>query len=289
MFLSAITTKIVSFLCCAFIFISGGFEVNGFGTKRDNYDTTRIMSFNLRCTGSGDESRAARAPYAAELINEYAPDSFGVQEANLAWIVQLCSRLPDYTYVGAGRFDGMLAGELSAVFYNKNVLKLVDSGTFWLSSTPEKPSRGWDAQLRRVCTWAVLENKETGEQYAHLNTHFDHIGFIARLKSAELIKQKAAEFDIPVVVTGDFNFKEGSYVYNKMTDSLLSDSKFLAEDSMDSITYHDYDPSSPLSKIIDFIFVNEKADPVTYRVITDKPDGYFVSDHYPIYADLILK
>ena len=136
---------------------------------------------------------------------------------------------------------------------------------------------------------AVLENKETGEQYAHLNTHLDHIGFIARLKSAELIRQKAAEFDIPVVVTGDFNFKEGSYVYNKMTESLLSDSKFLAEDSMDSITYHDYNPSSSLSKTIDFIFVNEKADPVTYRVITDKPDGYFVSDHYPIYADLILK
>lgn len=286
MFSLPLFSKILSLLCSLFIFISGGLPALNYGAKRDEQSKARVMSFNLLYGGSLDEkSRSARAPLAAQLIADYMPDSIGVQEANLPWMVQLCSRLPEYDYVGVAREDGNLIGEFSAIFYRKDILKVVDTGTFWLSETPCFPSKGWDAKQMRVCTWAIFENLESGNQYMHINTHFDHVGKNAQVNSASLINKKAAELDLPVVATGDFNVLQGSDVYNLLTSQTLRDSKFLAEDSMDSITFHNFDPTSSRSIIIDFIFVNDKIDTQVYRVVDEKYDDRFVSDHYPLYID----
>ncbi|MDD6061378.1 MAG: hypothetical protein PUB99_02050, partial [Oscillospiraceae bacterium] len=136
----------------------------------------RVVTFNLRCTGVGKTSVAYRAPrMAAQLLSTDA-DSMGFQEANLRWMTYLQEQLTDYDYVGVARENGRNLGEFSPIFYKKDKYTLRDSGTFWLSKTPDKPgSKDWGSQNVRICTWAILENKENGKVYAHFNTHLDHI------------------------------------------------------------------------------------------------------------------
>jgi hypothetical protein len=88
-----------------------------------------------------------------------------------------------------GRDDGKEKGEFSAIFYDTNRLQVLNSGTFWLSETPEKPSKGWDAAYNRVCTYAVFKDKKSQKEFIALNLHFDHIGNVARVKSGFNFKE----------------------------------------------------------------------------------------------------
>lgn len=256
--------------------------------KEDN--AVRVMSFNLLSQRFGKDAMFFRAGIAAQTVAEYYPDSFGVQEATGAWMLALKSLLPEYAFVGRPRSLYPL-DETCAVFYLKDKYDLVDSGTFWLSETPEKISKGWDGEFARVCSYVVLKNKLTGESYAHLNTHLDHMGSIARENSVRLILEKVQSLgNLPVVVTGDFNFRQNSNLYKAITADILSDAKFLAPDTMNSPTYHNFLPPEEQNPniIIDFVFVTENIRPLKYKVITEGIKGRAVSDHYPIYADLIL-
>ena len=252
----------------------------------------RIMSFNIRCTNVGNDTWEDRIDIVTQSIIDGNPDSVGVQEATPEWMETLNETLGEkYNYVGVGRDDGDNEGEYSAIFYLKDKYNVVDSGTFWLSETPDEVSFGWDAACRRVCTWVVLEDKATGQKYAHLNSHFDHVGIEARKNSVELIINKAKEFeDIPVVFTADMNVRQDGDNYNQFVESgVLKDTKFIAPDTMDYCTYHDTKPTQHDGDIIDYVMINDKFDATVYKVVTEGIDGRYVSDHYPIYADLILK
>lgn len=249
----------------------------------------RIMSFNLLCQGKDEHVMKNRRELATRTIMEHRPDSVGVQEATPDWMKWLSKSLPDYGYVGVGRDNGKKRGEYSAVFYLKDKYKVVDSGTFWLSATPEKPTMGWDAVCMRVCSWAVLEDKNNGKQYAHINTHLDHRGNTAREKGIDLVLKKAAEFELPVVCTGDFNLFEGSALYERLMSGVLRDTKFLAPETMNNATYHHFEVPTDEVGVIDYVLVNDRVKPLVYRVVTERVDGRFVSDHYPVYADVELK
>lgn len=264
--------------------------VQGFETKEAG--AMRIMSFNIRCTNVGKDSWEDRIGIVSQTIIESEADSVGVQEATPEWMAALNETIGDtYAYVGVGRDDGDNEGEYSAIFYLKGKYNVVDSGTFWLSETPDKVSFGWDAACRRVCTWVVLQNKETAEKYVHINSHFDHVGIAARKNSVDMIVNKAKEYtDLPVVFTADMNVKQGSDNYNQFIESgVLRDTKFDTANTMDYCTYHDTKPQNHKGDVIDYVMINEHFDAASYRVVTEGIDGRFVSDHYPIYADLIIK
>lgn len=261
----------------------------GFETKGEN--VMRIMSFNIRSGKVGSETWQDRVGIVSQTMLESDADSIGVQEAHPEWMEQLRQTVTSkYAYVGVGR-DGENAGEFSAIFYLKDKYNLIDSGTFWLSETPDQISKGWDAVFNRICTWAVLENKATGEKYVHINSHFDHVGVNARANSVELILNKAKEFtDLPVVFTADLNVKQGSEDYNHFVNSgILRDTKFDTHDTMNYCTYHDSNPKRNMDEVIDYVMINEHFDAKTYRVVTEGIDGRYVSDHFPIYADIVVK
>ena len=254
---------------------------------------TRIMTYNLKVSGTGQYAPTKRAPSVVKSVLSYMPDSVGFEEASPEWMRMLKEQLTGYAYVGIGR-DRNNTGEASPVFYLEEKYDLVDSGTFWLSETPEKVSRGWDAFFfHRVCTYAVLKNKETGFTYAHFNAHFDHIGVVARNESAALVCRKIAEIcpDIPVLFSGDLNDDEGGAMYERILESGMKDTKFLAKDTMDSGTYHGYSEKTEeeRTKPIDFIFVNAyHADVLKYKVDLEKFEGIYPSDHHPVITDLLL-
>ena len=266
---------------------------DGVGFEEQVEGTIRIMSFNIRCTNVGKMEWDDRLPLVTATILNGHPDSIGVQEATTEWMEALNETLgEEYASVGVGRDDGVHAGEHTAIFYLKDKYTVVDSGNFWLSETPDVPSKSWNAGDNRVCTWIVLQNNETGEKYVHINSHFDNKSAEARAHSVDMILDKAAEFDdMPVVFTADMNIEEGSVDYKNITENgTLRDAKYATSDTMDYLTYHDTKPLLHKDEVIDFIMVNGKFNVKKYRVITDGIDGNkYVSDHYPIYADIAFK
>ena len=252
----------------------------------------RIMSFNIRCGDVGEETWEDRIGIVCQTMLESGADSIGIQEATPEWMDALKANVGHmYDYVGVGREDGDNEGEYSSVFYLKDKYTLLESETFWLSEFPDRPTMGWDSACYRVCTLAHLKNNETGEEYVHMNTHFDHVGIAARKNSVDMIIARAKQFtDIPVVFTADMNVVEGSDNYKQfVTSDYFMDTKFLATDTMSYCTYHDTEPELHEEDIIDYVMINDRFEALTYRVITDGIDGRFVSDHYPIYADIKIK
>ena len=249
-----------------------------------------VMTYNVYISGTGEKSPENRTPHVAQNIRRYMPDSFGLQEANSGWIERIAAEMPEYDYVGIGRDLGG-GGEASPVFYKKDKYELLDSGTFWLSKTPEKASRSWDAMFKRVCTYAILKNKETGFTYAHFNAHFDHMGVIARNESVAVVSKKIAEIatNIPVVFSGDFNDEEGGDAYNRVLESGFKDTKYIAATSEGGSTYHGYSDLVEKDKPIDYIFVNGFVSEVkSYKVDSEKLNGIYSSDHHPVISELTL-
>ncbi len=251
-----------------------------------------VMSYNVYIKGSGEKSPENRTDEVVHNIRKYSPDSFGLQEADEGWMERLPAELSEYAYVGIGRNSDNGGGEASPVFYKKDKYELIDSGTFWLSKTPEKASKAWDAMFKRICTYAILKDKATGFTYAHFNAHFDHMGVIARQESVAVVTKKIAEIapDIPVVFSGDLNDYEGGDMYKRVLESGLKDTKHIAETvSGGSVTYHGYSSLVEKDAPIDFIFVNAFASKVeSYTVDSEEVNGIYPSDHHPVISKLTL-
>lgn len=261
--------------------------LGSFGFAQD----LKVMTFNIRLHLDSDKENSwtHRKPEVLQLLDYYAPEVFGVQEALPLQMKDLESGLSDYDFVGVGRDDGKDKGEYSAIFFNKEKLKLLKSGTFWLSETSAVPSKGWDAALNRICTYALFKNKK-GKKFWVFNTHFDHIGIEARKNSANLILKKIKEFnknDFPVVLAGDFNLTEDSEPIKMLSDQ-LKDTFYhsLKKPYGPKGTFTAFDINKVSENRIDYIFVKDfKVN--SYRTINDKRQNLlYPSDHFPILVEL---
>ena len=267
----------------------GEFVINGIPARDDN--ALRIMSFNLRYRDDKGQSVKKRSEVVSAIIKQYAPDSFGTQEATGKWLDILGDTLGDkYAFVATARDTKGYDAERNAVFYLKDKYNLIDKGTIWLSETPDVPySKSFDSNCHRIATWAVLENKETGEKYTHLNTHLDHILESTRVAQARVLISKLNELQAQgkVICTGDFNADFTSDVYSEMM-KITDDAKEIAQSSDCGITYHEYGKVSPdeYQGAIDHIFVPKQSKVSAYKVIRNTFNGIYASDHYPVVADI---
>lgn len=261
-------------------------------------EKVNVMSFNICCTSVAELTWEDRIDGVTKTILKNNVDSVGLQEATPYWMEALVNNLSDkYAYVGVGCNTAKdyinnddVEDEFTAIFYLKDKYDVVDSGYFWLSETPEVSSFGWGAAYKRICTWAVFQNKETKTRYAHINAHFDNESSEARKNSIPMILNKVNELgNIPVVFTGDLNFIEKSLGYKDITSSCLKDTKYIAENTMDFQTYHNAEPGSFKEYILDYCLVNKGFSAKTYKVITERANGKFTSDHYPVFAELLIE
>ncbi len=266
-------------------YVEGAFPLIGVTEQAE--DTVRVCSFNIRCTDVNGVEMKDRIRIAVQKILEIDPDSFGVQEATPVWMEALKTLLPDYAFVGEER-DGDGKGEACPVFYKREKYTVRYSDTKWLSETPDVPSRGWDGACNRVFTYAALKNKYTGEEYIHINSHFDHKGPQAQKNGAQEIVdfvRSTMPTEKAIVFTADMNVYDTSEAYRTMT-SYFSDARKTAEDSVYYGTFHAAHPETHQNSIIDYVLYNDKVEAKVFRVVTEGVEGRFVSDHFPIYADL---
>ena len=284
-----------------------------------------VGSYNIRYKNSNDSLNGnvwtKRCQVICDQVNFMNPIVFGTQEVLDNQLNDLLKGLDGYDYIGVGRDDGDKAGEYEAIFYKKDKLKLLDSGNFWLSESPEKPGLGWDAACIRICTWGKFQveakKKKDRTTFYFFNLHMDHVGVVARREAAKLIVEriKTIAKGAPVIVTGDFNVDQTNEIYTIFTNSgLLKDSYDAARIRFaENGTFNAFKTEYFTTSRIDHVFVSPSTNVEAYGVLTnsywtanetsddaekadDAPQEIWFSnttrrnpsDHYPVFVKIIL-
>ena len=144
-----------------------------------------VGSYNIRYKNRNDSLNGnvwtKRCQVICDQVNFMNPIVFGTQEVLDNQLNDLLNGLDGYDYIGVGRDDGDKAGEYEAIFYKKDKLKLLDSGNFWLSETPEKPGLGWDAACIRICTWGKFQVEAKKKKDRKTFYFFNHSNYLLTL------------------------------------------------------------------------------------------------------------
>ena len=284
--------------CFVILYIFGNIETEfsfTFGEDKNEIYSNRpvktkdtIISYNIRYDNRWDKENlwSLRKNRLSQLLMDYDPSIFGIQEGLLNQVEWIDSTLINYNYIGVGRDDGKGKGEFCAIYFDTTRYEVMESSTFWLSDTPNKVSVGWDAALERICTYGLFKKKMSGKMVWVFNAHFDHVGGIARKKSSELILKTIKEVNtqsLPVVLMGDFNSNPDSdpikIFKNNLEDALEISSTRLKGPTG---TFNGFDKRHLLNNRIDYIFVKGMK-VISYRHIDDRlSNNRHISDHLPV-------
>ncbi len=258
-----------------------------------NGQNISVMTYNVRygLADDGKNSWEFRKDFLASQIKFYNPDFIGTQESLPFQIAFLDSHMTDHSYIGKSR-DEDGKGEYSAIFYNRDKFEVIEENTFWLSTTPEKPSKGWDAAYPRICTYGLFKDKKTKNKFWIINTHLDHIGVKAREQSVVLILKKIKEINTnnyPLVFMGDLNTEPETKPILKLKTVLNDTREISIEKSFGPTgTFNAFQFNKPVTKLIDYIFIskNNKIKVLKHAVLSDSKDLKYPSDHLPVYIEL---
>lgn len=265
-----------------------------FSTSVAQKNSLNVLTYNIRLANADESPNTwtERKENVFSVIKSAHPDVFGLQEVLFEQVTDLQNVFPDFVRVGVGRDDGEQAGEYSPVFYNFKKYLLLSSGTFWLSQTPlVAGSRGWDAACNRVVSWTKLLNIASGETVFVFNTHFDHMGEIARRNSAKLLLHSVDSLagKSPVVILGDFNSTPDSEPYLLLTDhtnvNSFIDARFISSKTEGpEYTFTGFKVNDQPGKRIDYIFLKNVNKANSYFVNSFNTGKFYPSDHLPVSA-----
>ena len=251
----------------------------------------KVMSFNVRYPAKSDGPNLweKRRDLLVATIREKSPDVFGTQELFYEQGQYIVEKAPEYTWFGVSR-RGDKTDEHMGVFYKPAVLRLLESGDFWLSETPQTAgSMSWDVTLPRMVTWAQFEIKASGKRFYYYNTHFPHRGqdAEARVQCAKLIHQRieALPKNGSFILTGDFNTDVGTAPYQVIADGLTDAWATAATKSGPRGTFHGF-KGTPGEARIDWILFRGFARALRVETITKDEAGMYPSDHFPVFAEL---
>jgi len=253
----------------------------------------KAMSYNLRCAScdasDSDQHWSKRRALVVDLIRRHRPDVLAVQEAERGQLDELVDALGDYAWTGVGRDDGKDRGEFAAILYRDARFDLETADTRWLSETPERVSRGWDAALPRTLGIAVLRERLSGRRLRVFNTHFDHQGERARLESSRLVLREIGDPGMapPLLLLGDFNFTADAAGYAVLR-GVLRDAEAVSESPPTGGpgTLNGFGRLEGRRPKIDFVFVDASARVLSHRIDAGEAPRRYASDHHPIIVEI---
>ena len=263
----------------------------------------KIMSFNVRTKTSNDEGVNhwdQRKEACVAVVKDHKPTIIGYQEAqyNSQWVYLKNQLAADYESYGVNRSDGTESGsgEVVGIMWDPKIVKKIEVGTFWLSETPEKPSRSWGMTMNRTATWGHFEHIATGKEFFYINTHLpltnDKYGETPKIEGMKLIANKFQEYKSDVdafFLTGDLNV-EATHEAIDAIKGFMRNARTYANRSDNFGTTNSFESETKKSKIDHIYYNKELKNPVEYYTIRDTYNGVkFVSDHYPIYTIIKLK
>lgn len=249
----------------------------------------RVMTFNVRLplASDGPNDWEHRRALAAETIARVSPDVIGTQELFKEQGDYLVAKLPRYGWIGVSRRGGD-SDEHMGLFYRSDRMRMVKSGNFWLSDTPEIPgSISWGNLYPRMVTWAQFETRAGKRRFYAFNTHFPYRAEdeAARMKCAELLLARIARMagTSPVVLTGDFNTTPDSGAHALLTRSFADVWEKTRRRQGPAETFHAF--SGKADRRIDWI-LTKGFTPRRVTTVTDHRGALHPSDHFPVVADL---
>ena len=252
-----------------------------------------VMSTNVRCYSPDDlfkKSWFYRAHLIAEDVDTVKPDIVGFQEVTFVHYDYLVSAMPDYDSEIFYRDDFILS-EGCPIFYRRDLFTRIDSGSFWLSETPDVMSKDWGSQHYRIANYVILEEKDSGKRFVVFNTHLDHVSEEARIRGIAVVLDKIAEFgDLPAILMGDLNATPGSETILSTRES-FDDAHDIAAVSDEGATFHKWG-TQPDRKRIDYILLSKGDAAVSeYRILDNyhADVGAYSADHASIYIRLTLR
>lgn len=260
----------------------------------------KIMSFNVRTSAMDKDTPNHwdnRKEACIALIKDQKPTIIGFQEAvySAQWVwIKDQLKSEGYDGYGVNRQTGKESGsgECPGILYDKSVIKKIEVGTFWLSETPDTPSKGWDARYYRTATWGLFEHLPTGKQFFYINTHLDHESVTAQVEGMKLIANKFKEYQKEVdalFLTGDLNIEASDKAIDAIKD-FMRNARTYANRTDSFGTTNSFESETKKAKIDHIYYSKEMKNPVEYYTIRDVYNGVkFVSDHYPIYTIIRLK
>lgn len=256
-----------------------------------------VLTFNIRYDNGndGEDNWVNRKAGVVSILKSNNVDIIGLQEVLHNQLLYLDSALTGYTHVGVGRDNGKTKGEYSPIYYKTDKFTLLNKGWFWLSEKPNKPTMGWDAVCKRICTWVVLRDTITHKQFYVFNTHFDHKGKNAQKQSAIMLYGKINELQkkgYGAILTGDLNSRpESDAIRTLLSNGLLNDAKTTTQTPAEGTngTANSFHLEEPYPNRIDYILSTTQFTVNKYKVINDRlPNGHWPSDHFPVLAILRL-
>jgi endonuclease/exonuclease/phosphatase family metal-dependent hydrolase len=256
-----------------------------------------LTSFNIRYGTANDGVNVwpLRRSLVLDVIDEQSPSVLGVQEALRFQLDEIAAGNPQFEEVGVGRDDGEQAGEYSAIFFDRERFKMLDQGTFWLSSRPEEiASATWGNSIPRICTWVHLEDRQTALRLHVFNTHWDHRSQESREQAAALILARVGEIAEggPVAVMGDFNAGELNPAFRALVEDnktpLFDSYRHLHADTVEVGTFNGFKGTNDGEKI-DAILLSQHWNVESAVIVRTSKEGRMPSDHYPVSASVRLK
>lgn len=260
-----------------------------------------VMSFNIRygTANDGENHWTLRRDFLFDVVRSIDADIVGLQEALDGQIQELLDAAPAYAALGVGRDDGRARGEYAAILYRRTRFRVADTGTFWLSETPDEvASKTWGNSITRICTWARLVDRD-GRAFWVYNVHLDHQSQPSRERSTALLAERIRSRRYPsepVIVTGDFNAGEDNPAFASFRigrgaePPLLIDTfRVKAPDENVVGTFSGFKLDATAGPKIDYVLVEPGTDVLDAAIVRTSRDGRYPSDHFPVTARVVLK
>lgn len=271
-------------MCIFFIFINASAQNN------DN-ELISIATINVRVTSARDGLNHwdNRKQQLLDFIALNSLDIVCMQEPTSYQLRFLLKTLTNYGCAGCST-KNVAGEEYVPIFYNKRDFECLNSGTFWLSESPDSAyTKGWDGNNIRRATWAIIKNKRNGNTFCVINTHLDHKGEEARIQGMRLIKKRFKQIanDMPILISGDMNCSAISQPYYiALNDSFLMYDAYHVANNRKGVTYsyHGFGKKSVSKReMCDFIFVTKDIKVAEINIVKEQEiNGIYMTDHCPI-------
>jgi len=256
----------------------------------------KVMSFNIRSdtggTGDGDNAWYYRQEAVAEMFKSERPNICGMQEVRPGQLADIQSYVKGYQFYGVDRDNGTTngKGERMVIMWDKKVIKVLENDTFWLSETPDIPSKGWDASYPRTAAWARCRHIPSGKDFFFVCTHLDHRGATARQEGLRLLLSRIETINpdgLPMILVGDFNVTPDNECLDVLQGRMQS-ARDASVPKDDTPSFNGFGGKSGApGRILDYIYFQGFSFSKDFRVLdTPYKNVPYISDHYPICVTL---
>jgi endonuclease/exonuclease/phosphatase family metal-dependent hydrolase len=253
--------------------------------RDDKADRFSVMTLNMRfgLANDGPNRWELRKSLFPMLLDAYRSDFMAFQEANDFQSEDLQEMLPGYEVIGI-RKPAPRFWQNNILFYDRNRWDCLLNHHFFLSPTPDIPSRFRKSRWPRQCTTGLFFNGRY-----HLTVITTHFDFDTEVQTAgsRLIVKRLADYpeDVPVVLTGDFNAGPHSPCYAVFCTPEGATNVQAAFRNAFSAPYpptHHGFTGAQAGDHIDWILYRGPIKPEIARIMDTPIEGRWPSDHFPL-------